>query len=361
MLAEGYSSLENKIAVIKEQPFEATWLTKWELRTPRVSLRANRHYWDLDRVPKLEEVVFRNDITKEQALDLCMHTEGEIDIVTQVDPQDAERVVASPFAKLTKVYANRIFVGVFNRFDQDSPFHDKRIRYAFNAAINKERLIEEGFLQYATPLPSLTPIWSREFPSDLSPIAYQPNEAKKLISKTNWPATRPIQIAVLPQYHQAANVVADELRSAFATEVNVHVLNEQEVRKWERALAEKRKIPDFDLFLTDVFALFTQGIPAFNHRELIGASGKLRTGPEIVEFEQLFHVYQSEVDDEKRMEMAKEIDRYVHNEALALFLCSPQDLYAVNRHVDFLAYRSTLEFAETSVTEAHWSRRNSHC
>lgn len=40
----------------------------------------------------------------------------------------------------------------------------------------------------------------------------------------------------------------------------------------------------------------------------------------------------------------------------ALFLCSPQALYAINKEVDFKAYRATFELADTTVSEAHWSR-----
>ena len=58
-----------------------------------------------------------------------------------------------------------------------------------------------------------------------------------------------------------------------------------------------------------------------------------------------------------RQVLANRIDRYVTHEALALFLCAPQVLYAVNRHVDFVPYAITFELADTRVTRRHWSRR----
>jgi hypothetical protein len=51
------------------------------------------------------------------------------------------------------------------------------------------------------------------------------------------------------------------------------------------------------------------------------------------------------------------IDKFVYDEALALFLCAPQALYAVNNHVDFTPYHTTFELAECEVSEEHWSRR----
>ncbi len=51
------------------------------------------------------------------------------------------------------------------------------------------------------------------------------------------------------------------------------------------------------------------------------------------------------------------IDKFVYEEALALFLCAPQALYAVNKQVDFVAYRTTFELAECRVRSEHGSRR----
>lgn len=356
VLTEGYSSIENKQAVIKTTPFSATWITECELRTPIVRLLANEHYWDKKRGPRLKEVVFRNDLSKEHALNLCLNTEGQVDIVTLVAPTDAAKVISSPLANLIQVNANRVLTGIFNRFQTDVDFNDRKLRYALNAAVNKERVIKNGFSGYATSLPSLTPTWSREFPEDLEPIPYSPNLAKELFEKVGWPSGRPLIIAAIKEYTKVANVIAKELQAALSIIVKVIPISEIEEPNWLRAVAEKRRIPVFDIFLTDVFSLYTQGMPAFIHREIFGQDGALRIGTEMKEFDQLFKTYIAEMDDDKRMELAKGIDRYVYENALGLFLCCPQDLYAVNRHVRFQAYRSTFELIDTEVTSEHWSR-----
>jgi peptide/nickel transport system substrate-binding protein len=63
------------------------------------------------------------------------------------------------------------------------------------------------------------------------------------------------------------------------------------------------------------------------------------------------------VDPDEARTLAEEIDQYCFEHAKALFLCAPQALYAVNRQVDFKAYRATFELADTTVTRDHWSRR----
>lgn len=357
ILAEGYSSIENKQAVINTTPFSATWVTECELRAPIVRLIANERYWDKKRGPRLNEVVFRNDLSIEQALNLCINTEGQVDIVSMVSPKDAAKVINSPFANLIQVNANRVLTGIFNRFKTDVNFNDKRLRYAINTAVNKKRVIEEGLFGYATNLPSLTPTWSREFPEEIEPLPYDPYLAKELFDEIEWPSNRPLTIVTTSVYKKAANVIANELQESLSIKVNVIMIAESDEPNWLRAVAEKRRLPDFDIFLTDLFSLYTQGTPAFIHREIFGEDGALRIGPEIKEFEQIFKTYITELNEEKRTELAKGVDRYVHENALGLFLCCPQDLYAVNRHVRYQAYRSTFELVDTEVTPQHWSRR----
>jgi hypothetical protein len=58
-----------------------------------------------------------------------------------------------------------------------------------------------------------------------------------------------------------------------------------------------------------------------------------------------------------RRGIGKELDRLVYDEALNVFLCCPQALVAVDKHVDFTGHAAR-ELAETEVGEGHWSRRD---
>ena len=64
-----------------------------------------------------------------------------------------------------------------------------------------------------------------------------------------------------------------------------------------------------------------------------------------------------QVDDSELEKIGARLDRLAYDDALAVFLASPQALYAVNEHVSFVAHRATFELAETEVSEQHWSRR----
>jgi peptide/nickel transport system substrate-binding protein len=66
-LVEGFSSLENEIALIQADPFVCVWLDTATPRSERVVLEANRDHWNTERGPRLERVVFRNELPPAEA------------------------------------------------------------------------------------------------------------------------------------------------------------------------------------------------------------------------------------------------------------------------------------------------------
>lgn len=149
--------------------------------------------------------------------------------------------------------------------------------------------------------------------------------------------------------------MAEEVRSALDLETQVIVVPHEEVLAGSRALVENTLVPPWDVLLHAWFDLSSEVPPAALHREFFGSDGAFRSGPEVPEFDGLFTELVRHTDPQQVVSVAEKIDRHVFDEALALFLCAPQALYAVNRHVRFAPYRTTFELAETEVDEGHWS------
>src|SRR3712207_6108512 len=99
--------------MIEDRPLAGVWLDTNQPRTDRLVLEANTYHWNKERGPRLERVVFRNDGSHDRALELVCETEGEVDIVTEVDPSDAQRVQDSEHAQLHAVNAMRIVTFLF--------------------------------------------------------------------------------------------------------------------------------------------------------------------------------------------------------------------------------------------------------
>ena len=86
------------------------------------------------------------------------------------------------------------------------------------------------------------------------------------------------------------------------------------------------------------------------HREFFGANGGLRAGPEDPAFDALYAKLLRTPHQPAQEEVVREVERYVHGEAKALFLVSPHTLFAVTERVDFTAYDTCMsELAETRI------------
>ena len=343
--------------IIKAKPFASAGLIESEERAARLVLEANRSHWNLERGPRLERVIFRNDLTPTKALDLCISTEGEVDIVAEVSPADAERIKASQFANLVTCDANRVLVGIINRSSPDVPLADQRARKALNLAVDRQKVITQGLAGYANLISALTPSWCGGFPPGAEPYPHDPEQARKLMGEIGWPQGRNLRIAAPEPFAGIARLVAADVQVALAIGVDIIVVPQEQMLAGSRMLMEKKLPLPWDILIFGWFDLSSEAPPAAVHREFFGTDGAFRAGPELPEFNRLYAEMAAQIDGEKLVKVAEQIDRYVFEEALALFLCAPQALYAVNKHVSFGPYRTTFEVAETEVDEQHWSRR----
>jgi len=356
MLVEGHSLIDTEQAVIRREPLACTWLQREE-RTPRLRLVANTNYWDAARGPRLREIVFRNDLSPEQALELVCTTEGEVDIVTEVPPADAARVEASEHARLVTIDAVRTVVGVVNRDADGLPLHDRRARQALNLAVDRNRLVREALFGRAVPLAGLTPLFAVPWLHRLSPYPHDPRRAAELWRSAAGEQTRPLRIAAWGALEPIAQRVAADLEQALGVETEVTVVQGQDEHEARRRLAEKRGPFEWDVLLLQQTSQAADAPPMEQHRAFVGESGEFRAGPVVPEFEALYAELTRRTSTAGLVQAARRIDRFVYEEALALFLCAPQALYAVNRHVDFTPYRTTFELAECRVNRGHWSLR----
>ena len=357
-LVEGASSVDTIMAIQRVRPdFVATNLIIAEDRTPRVVLEANRDH-NSGRMAALERVVFVNDVTPEEALAAVCDRDGELDIVTEVSPADAQRVEGSEHARLVTIDANRLLVGIFNtREDNDAPLGHVRAREALNWAVDRHRMAEEGLLGYATPLVALTPQWCHGAAPGAEPRRRDPVRARELMTAAGWPEGRALRIATPAGLEGLTRMLADDVEDALGLRVEVLVVPGEEETAGSRALVEKKLPLPWDVLMHPWFDLSSDMPPGFVHREFYGHDGGFRAGPEDPEFDRLFAELVRTTDAGAARQLAERIDSYAFEQSKGLFLCAPQALYAVNRHVDFKAYRATFELADTRVGEEHWSRR----
>ena len=319
-------------------------------------LEANQDH-NTDRKARLARVVFRNDLTPAEALEAVCDHDGEVDIVTEVSPADAARVEHSEHARLITIDANRVLVGIFNLWpERDVPLTDRRAREALSLAVDRERLCAEVMHGFATPLASLTPAWCNGCFPGAQPRPRDIERARALLAEAGWPPNRPLSLATPASLAGIARAVAEDVRG-IGLDVEVIEVPDEGLIAGARMLIEKKLVPPWDVLIHAWFDLSSDLPPAVVHREFFGIDGAFRAGPPIPEFDRLFDDLVTRVDPDEARQAAEEIDRWCYEEVAALALCAPQALYAVNRNVDFKAYRTTFELADTEVSGEHWSRR----
>ena len=356
-LVEGFSSLENEVGLIQAEPFVCVWLDTGTPRSERVVLEANRDHWNSERGPRLERVVFRNELPPADALELVCSGEGEVDIVTEVSPADAQRVVASEHAKLVRVDAMRILAGIVNRDAQGAPLHDVRARRALNLAVDRRRLIQEVFAGFAHPLAGLTPHYAAGLPPGQRPYQHDPDQARDLLATAGWPAGRELRLVAPADLQGAANRLAEDFTASLGVEVDLTLIPADQLLAAQHTLVEKVLPIPFDVLVHAWIDLSSDAPPAFMHSQFFSSTGAFRAGPPTPEFDELLGRFAAATDQRLVTELTTDLDRFAYDQALSVFLCAPQALYAVNRHVAFDGYATTFELAETEVTPEHWSRR----
>jgi len=338
------------------EPFSATWMQPREERTDRVVLTANTDHWNRERGPRLERVVYVNDISNEAALEAVCDREGEIDIVGDVAPTDAQRVIDSEHAQLVAIDAMRVVIAMINRRDESAPMQDVRVRTALNLAVDRDDFVAKQLLGYGTPLVGMTPPWAKGYP-DMPAWTYDPERARALLAEAGWPTGRALRIAAAPDQVPHAQYLATQYRKALGIEVELVLPSAEQVPGAERAIVEKVMDLGWDIQLFSWFDLTADVPPAVMHREFFHTVGAFRTGDPVADFDDLFATYMTTTDPKELDRLGAELDQVARDQSLAVFLASPQALYAVNEHVDFVAYRATFELAETEVSDQHWSRR----
>lgn len=276
--------------------------------------------------------------------------------MTEVDPADSGRVSESEHAELVTVDAMRVLSAVINRAS-DAPLADVRARRALNLAVDRDRLIEQAFAGHAYKLAGLTPPYAEGLPEGQEPYPHDPREALRLLTEAGWPEGRALRLAATADLERPAEILAEDLRESLGLGVEVSLIGADQLLAAQHVVVEKRIPAPFDLLLHAWFDLSSDAPPAVVHREYFHSTGAFRVGPAIPELEALFARFITRTDAAELTAASIDIDRFVYDQALSIFLCAPQALYAVNRHVSFQGHAATLELADTEVSEEHWSRR----
>jgi peptide/nickel transport system substrate-binding protein len=327
-------------------------------RADRVVLEANPEYWDTTRLPRLHHIIFDNTLGQHDAVELVKTSEGRVDLVSELSPLETLRVAQSAFAKVVKSRDSLGFVfGRFNMRKTGSPWRDVRVRQAVNLAINREDLIRYATKGNGVIVPALLAVNSFGYDPALAPYAFEPGTARARLREAGYPDGLAVTLIAPASLDVQATVVGKMLELAGFT-VERQMLDPTVYNRKTRLpdLDQPAEHQAWDIALTAWRD--TANSPAIHPYHVFALDGPHDWVLEEPELQRLYAQVLRTVDREHQQALIRQMERHTRDQAYFLFLYNSIKLYAVNKAVDFVPYKSTtLSLAETSVTEQHWSVR----
>jgi peptide/nickel transport system substrate-binding protein len=169
-------------------------LKKWD-RNQTITLGINENSF-LYNPENINELIFK--IIPDYTSRLTQLTKGEIDLMELISTEDIEELKNSEIVRLMTIEGREYDYVAWNNIDPDvyrdgggiTPnklFGKKEVRLALTHAINRKEILEEFLYNYgelaATPI---SPIFKKYINSDIEQYNYDPEKARKILTKEGW-------------------------------------------------------------------------------------------------------------------------------------------------------------------------------
>jgi peptide/nickel transport system substrate-binding protein len=219
---------------------------RWE-PNQEIVLAANDHYYE--GRPFLDAVVFKIVGGSKWEERFAEFLKGNLEEAiipggkteeVHTDPQ------YQPYQRFRKPTLSFLYLG-FNT--QLKPFDDKRVRQAFNYAVNKEAIVREITKMGALPATGAIPPGMPGYDPDLQGYDYHPDKAKQLLAEAGYPDGVGFPVVQLWSVHQAETTKAElAAYQTYLAELGVKV-DIRYAPDWPayKAMMEQGKLPLFRL------------------------------------------------------------------------------------------------------------------
>ncbi|MBI5623430.1 MAG: ABC transporter substrate-binding protein [Elusimicrobia bacterium] len=289
----------------------------WE-KGREITLEANPGYWAAD-YPRVKRLVFRFLPPKRQVAELLA---GNVDIVTELPGTDTLGVMRSGVAKVVKKLSFYTVGGSINI--STGPLSDLRVRRALNHAIDKEELIRYDLLGNGRPIATMSMPGEIGHDPGLRPYAFDLAKARRLLAEAGYPRGVDLTAIIKYQTERSANILVKQLARA-GIRVKIH-------KSPDATLSADIQKGSWDFTFggcPDPFAhsFFVQSI--FLHSE---SPFSIMRNPE---YDRRLVRMISKLDPVEQQAAGMELDRYVHEQALAPFTYQKIRTYGVRKSIRF--------------------------
>jgi peptide/nickel transport system substrate-binding protein len=173
--------------VIGTGPFKFVEINEGEGTTTWVR---NENYWDPDFVPTIERFIFQ--VWPDETAAVEALRAGEIDFYQDIPPSDVESLQSDPNIEVKIYDTYRFRWYAYNLDPSKTPlFQDVRVRRALFIALDRQSLVDNIQLGYATVAVGTQPVLSIAYDPDRVTVKYNydPEQAKQLLDEAGWKDT----------------------------------------------------------------------------------------------------------------------------------------------------------------------------
>lgn len=296
-------------------------LEEW-VRGDHVTLARNEEYWG--EPAKLDKVIFRA-IPEASSRTAALQT-GEVDIITLVSISDLPTLEEEDSLQVVGAISNR---SVFVRTDTADPrLADKRVRQAFNHAVDKELIIEALLAGYGEVLDA-QPVGSHilGYNENVEAYPYDPDKARALLEEAEFDFDTPL-VLFTPSGRYAADKEISEAIAGMLSEVGVTF--EVQPLEWGVWI---EKFNDGTLTPMTFIGLQTLYPDAFTLLNT-HVSGSLGGTFSNAEYDAIIEEAGKTVDPEARLALYHQAIEILHDDPIGIYLHQQEDLYAHSSRVE---------------------------
>lgn len=288
---------------------------------------ANTSYWAPGR-PRVKTLEFRF-IREDEQLSRLLN--GEIDLVTSLPGTQTMEVRRNPDFLLMKkpIYYT---IGISPR-TSSGPLADKRVRQAMNYALNKTDLIRYDLRGNGLALAALSIPGSFGHDPNLKPYPYDPARAKRLLEEAGFGDGITLKTIMEMNVERTGKVIAAQLEKA-GIKLDItwapDALTMEYIRKKQ-----------FDLVVGSapnpiLHPFFTQAIVLYSKSPYSLVRDR--------KYDAMLENMAQTLDPDEQAKLCRELERYVHEEALSLFTYQRIQTAAMRRGLHFQPYMSGMPY-----------------
>src|SRR5699024_3289352 len=159
----------------------------------QIILEKNEDY-HREGLPKLDRVIYQ--VIPDNGARVIALKSGEVDIIDDVNPDEAASIEADDELELYARHENNIgFLG-FNT--EKAPLDDKLVRQATTHGIDTQSIVDALYAGYATPAVNLIPPNYLGHNDELAGYEYSAEKAKELLAEAGYEEGLEIDLWVMP-------------------------------------------------------------------------------------------------------------------------------------------------------------------